>query len=121
MTEKRARVSREVWAKRVERWGDSGLTAAEFARELGINASTLTYWKYTLGKESNGAAKRAEASTPKPRPAAAAETAFVRVDAPTHTERRFELELPGGQRVWIPMGFDETSLRRLVSVLGAAS
>ena len=40
--QKRARVEREEWAKRVERWRDSGLTTAEFAAELGINPKTLT-------------------------------------------------------------------------------
>jgi hypothetical protein len=40
--QKRARVEREEWAKRVERWRDSGLTTAEFATELGINPRTLT-------------------------------------------------------------------------------
>ena len=43
---KRARASREEWAKRVERWGDSGLMTAEFSAELGINPRTLTYWKW---------------------------------------------------------------------------
>jgi hypothetical protein len=40
---KRTRVGREEWAKRVERWRDSGLTTAEFAAEVGINPKTLTY------------------------------------------------------------------------------
>jgi hypothetical protein len=50
----RARATRAVWAKRVERWGESGLTCAEFAAELGINPRTLTYWKWILGKEARG-------------------------------------------------------------------
>lgn len=45
------RESRDVWAKRVERWQDSGLTAREFAAELGINHRTLSFWKYQLAKE----------------------------------------------------------------------
>ncbi len=47
------RVSRETWSKRVERWKDSGLTAAEYAAEAGINAHSLSWWKWRLG--SNGA------------------------------------------------------------------
>jgi hypothetical protein len=35
------RESRETWAKRVERWRDSGLTAKEYAAELGINVRSL--------------------------------------------------------------------------------
>ena len=48
----RSRVAREEWAKRVERWRESGLTSAEFAAELGINPRTLTYWKWVLGREA---------------------------------------------------------------------
>jgi hypothetical protein len=39
--QKRTRVGREEWAKRVERWRDSGLTAAEFAAELGCSVRAL--------------------------------------------------------------------------------
>ncbi len=53
-THERSRVAREEWAKRVERWRDSGLSCAEFAAELGINARTLTYWKWMLNKEARG-------------------------------------------------------------------
>ncbi len=38
------RESRETWAKRVERWRDSGLTAKEFAAEMGINEQ-LAMWQ----------------------------------------------------------------------------
>jgi hypothetical protein len=47
-----ARATREIWAKRVERWAESGLTAAEFAGEADINARTLTFWKWRLGRGS---------------------------------------------------------------------
>jgi hypothetical protein len=53
-TQRRVRVGREEWAKRVQRWRDSGLTCAEFAAELGINPRTLTYWKWVLEKEARG-------------------------------------------------------------------
>jgi transposase len=53
-TQTRSRVAREEWAKRVERWRDSGLKCAEFAAEVGINPRTLTYWKWVLGKEARG-------------------------------------------------------------------
>jgi hypothetical protein len=46
------RTSREEWAKRVERWGDSGLTAKEYAAELGIKAHTRSWWKWRLSSES---------------------------------------------------------------------
>ena len=48
-----AKSTREEWAKRVRRWQRSGLTAREFAAQTGIKASTLTYWKWRLGKEGH--------------------------------------------------------------------
>jgi transposase len=42
------RANREVWAKRVERWQDSGLTAKEFAAELDVSANSLTFWRWKL-------------------------------------------------------------------------
>ncbi len=52
------RVRREEWAKRVERWKDSGLTAKEFAAELGIKPRTLVFWKWQLGKDVRAELKR---------------------------------------------------------------
>lgn len=46
-----ARSNRDERAKRVERWQDSGLTAAEFGAEVGVNPRTLSYWKWRLGKD----------------------------------------------------------------------
>jgi hypothetical protein len=42
---KRAPVEREEWAKRVERWRDSGLTTAEFAAELGVSEAQTPFLK----------------------------------------------------------------------------
>jgi hypothetical protein len=44
-----ARETREVWARRVRRWKKSGLTAKDFAAREGVNAKTLSYWRWKLG------------------------------------------------------------------------
>jgi hypothetical protein len=44
-----AKSTREEWAKRVRRWKQSGLAAREFEAWTGINARTLSYWKWRLG------------------------------------------------------------------------
>ncbi len=49
-----ARDSAEVWAKRVERWRDSGLTAAQYSGEVGVNPRTLVYWSWRLRQQSMG-------------------------------------------------------------------
>ncbi len=105
---------REVWAKRVERWVDSGLTAREFAAEIGVNPSTLAHWRWRLSVE--GSAQASVRAAP----------AFVEVvEAPGVVEagpreaEPLELVLPGGLRVRVPVNFDPSSLKRLVAVLEA--
>jgi transposase-like protein len=102
------RASREEWAKRIERWKDSGLTAEQFAAEVGINANTLKFWRYKVGKAvaPNRGHKREAVALP-----------FVEVTPSASAESRFEVELTGGQRVSVPVGFDAPALERLLTVL----
>src|SRR5215208_134266 len=96
--QKRTRVEREEWAKRVERWRDSGLTTAVFADELGINPKTLTYWAWTLKREASG---KKRVWSAKKRPVAAGRATRAQkgpafVELPRHgSTARFELEVRG--------------------------
>ena len=112
-----ARVTPAEWAKRVERWQDSGLSAKEFAAELNVNAGTLSYWKYKLRRQ--GAASE---HVPRGGARATESTArFLRV-LPVHeavsADGRFEVVVSGGTVVRIPNDFDEAALIRLVRALG---
>jgi hypothetical protein len=114
------RESRETWAKRVERWKDSGLTAKEYAAEVGISAHSLTWWKWRLSSKSGIAAKgaRPRRRARKASPDTAAPLTFVELSAPT-TAEPFEIVLPSSLRIRVPSGFDATVLRRLLDVLVA--
>lgn len=105
------RDTREVWAKRVERWVDSGLTAKEYAAETGLNANTLAHWRWKLG----GTVKEAR------RPARPTFLEIVRPPDAVPTEarplERLELVLRSGLRVLVPPRFDADALRRLVDAL----
>jgi len=113
-----ARETREIWKKRVERWADSGLTAKEFAAEVGVNVHTLTHWKWRLSGELAA----------RPATVAAFETpSFVEVVAPLvgndppasrSAMQPLELVLPGGLVVRVPSSFDPAALRRVVDALG---
>jgi len=114
------RETQELWSKRVERWKDSGLTAAEYAREMGLNPHTLTYWKWRL---------KAQGGSPDKHPAkkeAPVQAGFVEVVMPplepaaeqSAPAEPLELLLGGGLMLRIPVHFDETALRRVVATLG---
>lgn len=120
------RTNRADWIKRVERWQDSGLTAKEFASELGIKASTLTHWKWRLDKERReGQPSCAEASA-KPakntrRRSRAVSPPLVELQLPAVQDSCFELKLACGHRLRVPTAFDESALLRLLAVLEEAA
>jgi hypothetical protein len=124
---------REVWAKRVERWSDSGLTAKEFAAETGLNANTLTHWKWRLGAEAR---RRQRAPRPVVEPAQFVEVtppatvalepartvpvAPAPVAAPVIADEPLEVILRDGLRIRVPVQFDPGALRRVVAALEPA-
>ncbi len=108
---------RRAWVERVAGWRRSGLTAKEFARTLGVNAGTLTYWAWRLGRERRLAGKARQQVRGAVCPSA---PAWVEIRGAGGTDSRFELELGNGQRRRIPALFDPTALERLLAVLEAA-
>ena len=112
------KATRETWAKRVERWKDSGLSAREFASELGISEPSLKWWKWKLAAEVSGAAPRER----KRRRGVDAEKATVTfVEVPRATSRRpsIEIVLPSRIRVRLCDEFDASVLERVLGVLEA--
>ena len=108
------RTSAEEWQKRIERWRDSGLTADQFAAELGINAGSLRFWSYKLNK-----AKRevtGQVVPPKKKRATSLSSSFVEVRTAA-SDSAFELELGNGRRLRVPSGFDADALERLLGLL----
>ena len=117
------RASREVWAKRVERWKDSGLSAKEFAAELEVSANTLTFWKWKLGKDTSAGdasnAGRSKATAPSRR-APQRFLQLVPASPASASGTALELVFTSGLIVRVAPGFDESTLQRLVALLGGA-
>jgi hypothetical protein len=111
------RTNREEWRTRVERWKDSGLTAQQFAGEMGINAGTLQFWKYKLGKPEAKKPRRRQ-----PRATAALVSSLIEVHPATSAivETRFEIDLANGRRLRVPSVFDPSALKSLLAVLETA-
>lgn len=109
MSDRGKRTSRGEWQKRVARWQDSGLSADEFAAEIGVNAGTLRQWKYTLNRMARGSTRR------KP---VVDSASFVEVqNTLAASESTFQLELGSDRRLHIPANFDTAALGRLLSLL----
>ncbi len=114
--------AREIWAKRVERWKDSGLTAKEFAAELGINAHSLSWWRWRLSSEAGQLAPTARRRRPHAMSKAAPTTpstpplTFVEMTASIATEP-LEVVLPSSIRIRVPSSFEASTLGRLLDVL----
>jgi len=109
---------RDEWAKRIEQWAESGLSGAEFARQIGVKEGTLRHWRWQLGRLAQS---RQAAAFPTRRPQ------FVEVVAsatPTATSgivaspEQFELVLGNGLCIRIPPRFDAAALRRLLDTVG---
>ena len=106
------RETRDEWKKRIQRWAESGLTAKEFAAETGINAHTLTHWKWKIAADlraiTEPTAKFVE---------------VVPVDArvtcpPAEDAAPFEVLFADGRRLRVPPRFELASLGSLLELLG---
>jgi transposase len=114
-----AKSTRAEWAKRVERWQDSGLTAKEFAAELDVSPNSLTFWKWKLRQPSprepsrshTSRVSQARADTP---------TKFLELvpTSETSAESALDVVLASGVVLRVAKGFDESTLVRVVQLLG---
>ena len=101
------------WSERVARWKTSGLSTRELAAAEGVNASSLAWWKWKLGKgaPSRPKKKRAKASSSEVEP-----LAFVQLRAPS-SGRPVEVVLASGQVLRVPPGADVGLVASLASAL----
>lgn len=76
-----------------------GLTWVALSKRSGVPVSTLQEWARRLRKET--------------------QPSFVEVGSVEITAQLFEVDLPGGCRVRVPMRFDPEALQTLVGVLAA--
>jgi hypothetical protein len=113
------RATREVWAKRVERWQDSGLSAKEFAAELDVSPNSLTFWKWKLRQPADAPRPTRKRAVAKCADAPASFLQLVPTRSPQTTSGHFEVVLASGVVVRVPQDFDEPALLRLVRALGA--
>jgi transcriptional regulator with XRE-family HTH domain len=108
------------WAERVAQWRASGLSAPKFAEQHGIAANQLRQWAYELKKRGIKVAKKAEApiqvrllrliprQEARPAPSSQILSSGVRLSI-------------DGAALELAIGFDESTLRRVLTVVKAAT
>ena len=102
-----ARAAEAEWSERVARWKSSGLSTREFAAAEGVNASSLAWWKWKLGKRGRRSTKRSSA--------ASEPVTFVQL-RPASTGP-VEILLASGHLVPVPHGADVELVAHLVAAL----
>ena len=100
--ERRARLSREVWTKRVGAWRRSGMSAERFCRGREFVAPTLRWWAWRLGscREAAESAGLVRVEVDPPRP-------------PTESSA-LAVVLPGGIEIRVAPNFEAEALERLI-------
>lgn len=99
------------WTERVREWRAGGLSAPEYAKGRGFEASTLRWWASRLDR----GVLPASPAKPKPQVRMAR---IVRVRASNLTTDSLTVRV-GSARVDVRPGFDPGLLRELVAALGS--
>lgn len=115
-----AKTSREVWAKRVERWQASDLTAKEFAAEIGVNPRTLSHWKWMLSKGGASTSRRPTKSKKDRSTPEVVSFTELAIQAPPRASS-IEVVVDARRVVRVDSSFDADALARVLDVLEARS
>lgn len=100
------RRSAQEWEQIVDAWLASGQSRSAFAARVGVNASTLGWWRWRLDRDVPARRDESEQSL-----------SFAGVVVDEEPARDFVVELPGALHLRVPHGFDAAELRRLVAAL----
>jgi transposase len=101
--------TRNVWAKRVEQWRKSGLSAEDFAAREGIKSKQLGWWRWKLkSSASDPAASRPPQFLPV--------RVVTPVACPPGATDPVEIALPNGRVVRVTAGFDAATLERVLEI-----
>jgi len=110
---KAGKTSAAEWAKRIERWKQSGLTAAEYAATEGFDSKQLSWWRWHLGRRAKPTTARKACS----RQAAAVTFLPARIVEPTRSGGgHVEIVLANGRIVRAVGAVDAAVLAKVIRV-----
>ena len=102
----------------IRSWRQSGMSAAAFARQIGVHPNRITFWKRRLALVDQPAACAQPTAFIQIPNAAADATGTSPVPETAHSAQTIEAVLPNGIRLTIQPG---TAMPHLVAVVGALS
>jgi transposase len=115
---KATKVRAAEWAKRVERWKRSGLSAAAYGVREGISGDQLSWWKWHLGRKAT-----AQQGGAAPVPVTFVPARLVDRGPAVHDEGQIEVVLGNGRIVRVVGAVDPKLLAdtiRVIESLGAS-
>jgi hypothetical protein len=97
------------WRSLVREQESSGKSVQEFARQRGMSAATLYWWRSELGRRGAGRGERI----------ALAPVTVLGTTSPARSRggAGFEVLLANGRRLCVPRDFDADALRELIAAL----
>jgi transposase len=105
------------WARRVERWKRSGLTAAEFGAREGFDGKQLSWWKWHLSQRAAGETAPARPKgTARPASVTFVPARVVDHDRAPAADGRIEVVLGNGRVVRLTGGDDDAVLAQALRV-----
>ena len=108
-------VKRRQWAERLERFGNSGQTVAQFCRNEGVSQPSFYQWKTKLGSKTQSSKRRGRQSPSRPG-CTAKSSAFKPVHvSPPDIASGVTVRLPDG--IVIEIGSDPQLLETVMSQL----
>ena len=116
---KRIRLGRKFWAQLVEEFEEAGATEGhqEFTDRHKVRCDSFRRWLYRLRAEK----QRRPLQGSRARRNGKVAASLVEVQGVQVADSRFEIELPSGRRLRVPVSFDEDALRRLLGLFAETS
>lgn len=115
------RASRDQWRERVRRWRRSGKSADDFAAEIGVKPSTLTWWAWKVGETTKSGGSRRQKGRRRKRSVRSSSAAPVSFVALQSTEPEpdvaVEVSLSNGHRLRVGRGSDAAMVERVLGTL----
>lgn len=103
-----SRASKEIyWQEQVDNWRKSGLSQAEFCRQVGISQRVLGYWKRKFKSRENSVEGQTVVAV-----------SIAHEDNPAKNPQPIIIHAWHGLRLEVPVDFATESLEKIIHVLG---